>query len=146
MTELEQALGRLPEDAAVAPEPFAAIEARAERRRRRRWQGRGLASVVVVAAVAIGLSSIPERGRVVDTTTSPANRGEFPATGGRVSPSTTVAPAPATTVSDDIIGPTPTTSITPEDRVPPDDRSRPRREPEQPDPAPALGAVRPSRN
>jgi hypothetical protein len=118
MTELEQALGRLPEDAALTPEPFPAILARAERRRRRRWQGRGLASVVAVAALAVGLNAIPEGGRVVDTTTSPASRGDLPATGGRVSPSTSVALAPETTLSDDIVGPTPTTSVA-EGRVPP---------------------------
>ncbi len=118
MTELEQALGRLPQD--TMPEPFSGIEGRAARRRRRRWQGRGAASVVALAALAIGLSAIPsDRGRVVDTTTSPANGGELPATGGGVSPSPSIAPAPATTLADDTVEPTPTTSVASDTRVPP---------------------------
>ena len=119
MTELEQALGRLPED--TVPEPFSAIEARAERRRRRRWQGRGAASVVGVVALAVALSALPsEQGRVVDTARNPAGGGELPATGGGVRPSTSVAPAPDTTPSDEIVAPTPpSTAVEPETRVPP---------------------------
>ena len=111
MTELEQALGRLPEDAAFVPEPFSAIEARAERRRRRRWQGRGVASVVGVVALAVGLSALPsDRGRVVDTARNPASSGGgLPATGGGVGPSTSVAPAPDTTLADEVVAPTPPT-------------------------------------
>ena len=120
MTELEQALGRLPED--TVPEPFPAIEARVERRRRRRWQGRGLASVVGVVALAVALSTLPsDRGRVVDTAGNPAREGGgLPATRGGVSPTTTVAPAPDTTPADEVVAPTaPGPSVEPETRVPP---------------------------
>jgi hypothetical protein len=114
MAELEQSLGRLPEDAALVPEPLAAIEARAERRRRRRWQGRGAAALVGVVALAIGLSALPsDQGRVVDTARNPATRGEVPATGGRVDPSTSVAPVPDTTPADEIVAPTSPTSTVP---------------------------------
>ncbi|MEA2901157.1 MAG: hypothetical protein QOH36_1044 [Actinomycetota bacterium] len=121
MTELEQALGRLPEDTAFAPEPFAAIEARAERRRRRRWQGRGAASVVGVVALAVALSALPsDQGRVVDTARNPASRGDIPATRGGVSPTTSIAPAPDTTLADEVVAPTaPGPSVEPETRIPP---------------------------
>ena len=122
MTELEQALGRLPDDTAFVPEPLSAIEARAERRRRRRWQGRGLASVVGVAALAVALSALPsDQGRVVDTARNPAGEGGgLPATRGGVSPSTTLAPAPDTTLAGEVVAPaSPGPSVEPENRVPP---------------------------
>ena len=69
MVDVEQALGRLPEDPAFAAEPLPAIEARAARRRRHRWQGRGAALVTAVVLALAGVAALTSPGppQVVDT-------------------------------------------------------------------------------
>jgi hypothetical protein len=132
MVELEQALGGLPDDPTVAPEPFAGIVARAERRRRRRWQGRGAAAVVALLALAIGIPTlVADSPQVVDTATSPGGRRELPATvGGIGSAAATVgaamgevgfrAPGDGFVPADEIAAPpSPSTSVEPDTRVPP---------------------------
>ncbi len=79
MVEPEEALGRLPDDPALAPEPFPAVAARAARRRRRRLVGGGVAAVVGLVAVAMAVSTLlPNQAQVVDTASSGQVAGTAP--------------------------------------------------------------------
>jgi hypothetical protein len=112
MAELEQELGRLPEDPAFAPEPFPAVAARAAERRRRRWQGRGAALVVAAVVVVTGVAAVSSSGgrpQVVDIAGGGGRGpGVAPATpsGGRTPP----AASPGDVVPGD---------LTPGEAVPP---------------------------
>lgn len=92
MGELEEALGRLPDDPTVAPEPLSGIVSRAERRRRHRWQGRGAAAVVGLVALCVGITAlVPESPQVVDSASRPGDGRRLPATGGVTGSSVVVA-------------------------------------------------------